>query len=243
VTVKESAIAPTQSSNTSDNQKQKKEPISNGKMLLIIFSFIPPLCYLIGVAYYQGYLEKLGIHYEFFSKSTEEYLVISYTSLVAQGLYISKTIIEHGLVLSIVLLLCFILYLIVDNYKAKLSGLILNKFRFKRRHIDNFAKGYLIFSGPYLVAFAIFYLTLPAYISYRTGMSAALTQIEKFEDCKPKEGWNECYEIKEGGKSLTKGLLIARSDSSIAIYNEQGATIHPLTSNTTILRIYNKRKK
>lgn len=200
------------------------------KMISVAASFATlsvPFLYIFGYAYDQGYLRGYGISNEFFARSVQEYLVLSFYALLGiaitildfaskyQGLFFAA----GAFVFAMGLVIVFVSrHHIDDNLKAFAANC-------KRHLLFDYIfiplmSALVAAVAPYVVILSIAIVLLIPSMAYFKGQSVAKDEIQKARICSygpTLEG--DCVYLMENNKPVAFGTFVARSSSHLALFN------------------------
>lgn len=195
-----------------------------------------PFFYIFGYAYDQGYLRIYGISNEFFARSIQEYLVLSFFACLG----IATSILEfstknQSLFFMLALIVgCFALA-VVFIHKHHLGNRLRKKLEKTKKH---WLFDYIVFpsmfaafalTAPYLVITAISMILVIPGIAYFNGQSVAKKEISSAKPCVyTNAAADECVFLLENGKPIISGRFVARSSTHLALFNNGKTTIYPI---------------
>lgn len=195
-----------------------------------------PFFYIFGYAYDQGYLHAYGISNEFFSRSLQEYLVLSFFACLSIATSALDFFAKKQLLLIVIALIigCITLFF-VFVHKHNLDKPLHSKSASIKGHwlfdyiFFPVVSSILAFTVPLLLVTAISIILLIPAIAYFKGQSMAETEIADAKTCAyssvPTE---ECVFLLENSKSIASGRLVARSQTHIALFNQGKTSIYPV---------------
>lgn len=216
---------------TEDKNTSKSIAISASIATLVV-----PFLYIFGFAYDQGYLRAYGISNEFFARSVQEYLVLSFMAC----LNIFSSLLE---IFAKKPYLFFILALFFGC--IGLAAVFTHKHRLDERlkiRASNTSKHWLFDYIFFPIMSAFFGVTAPFFVitvtciillipgvAYFNGRSIAEKEIETSKPClyasAPAEN---CVSLLENGKPMASGRFIARSSTHLALFNQGKTSIYPV---------------
>ncbi len=244
----------------SEKTNSNVSPLTIGAML----ATIPPVAYLIGYSFYQGYLNEFGVDSDIFPISTQyvyinAYHAVIYVSIRFLSIFIELTKGAISCYSGLIILLTILAMLAVSWYltnkddhpakkiiKRRLSFLV----NCKR---NNFIKSvgiiwmitsFLFFLMYCLLVFVMLWFP-PSYAAYSEGQRIATNRIEMFRkngcNIDRKTNLNKCasfFTKDENGnnKILHEGLLIAINEKQIALFEKDGTFILPLKDDYILQR-------
>jgi hypothetical protein len=221
-----------------EEQKQLTKIFTLIGVPAIIGSTFTAATYLTGMAYHQKYLTYFHVNHGLFQKSSSEYFLFAWRSVVE--------ILPGWLILAgadfrvpvVVFAMCLFGILIKMFSQALDRTERMERIRAKTRNSKAFATfGELIFV-PTIGLAAIYYvpilltlvLILPVEIGGIGAKQAAKADMARFEKgCKPVKGNDDfCIQIRETGKMIAHGFVIETSDKFIAIFEDGKARVLPI---------------
>ncbi|MDN2709920.1 hypothetical protein O0880_10895 [Janthinobacterium sp. SUN118] len=227
-----------------NKKKKRKSNFSKGDFLngAVALAFtttaLYSAIYLVGVAYYQTYMAKLGLSHYFFKKGTEDNLLYSYMAFREFFMMILNVLSNDPLAIFVIASTILFFYLLsLSRLPSSVPGSerarkIIEKMRSK--WLVKFIAKILFFVGAgvsivYYAAFAIFVvLLIPGAVGNSAGEHAARDDIKSLANgCQnaAKKGLY-CHEITEGGKVIGNGYIVDASDEYVAIIeNGKGRVI------------------
>lgn len=201
-----------------------------------IATLVVPFLYIFGFAYDQGYLLAYGISNEFFARSFQEYLVLSFMA----SLNIFSSLLEFfaknpDLLFILALFFGCIGLAAVFTHRHRLDE------RLKKR-ASNTSKHWLfdyiffpVISAVFGVTAPFFFITVTSIIllipgvAYFNGRSIAEKEIETAKPCIYASAPTEnCVSLLENGQPMASGRFIARSSTHLALFNEGKTSIYPV---------------
>lgn len=208
-------------------------------LALSITTLAIPILYLIGYGYYQGYMGAFGVSVDFFPQSVQNYLVAAFFAF-SYAIVATLNIVAEQ----------FWIYLILAAFMAGFGALMVwissdAQQLAIRKHRERIRSNPLslyffvpiglgIFSlvTPYFLVVALSIFVAVPYIAHKIGDDEAKASIEAFRGCPVNERPNNknCVYIYHEEKLVAKGLLIARSDEHIALFEDDKAVILPSTN-------------
>ncbi|KJV27060.1 hypothetical protein VI06_15300 [Aquitalea magnusonii] len=225
----------------------------------LALAILAPTAYLIGIFYYNGFMNQFGLDSNYFPVSTQEIYIFAYQSFGLTLLNISTFIIKTGDALFIqnttktFFTLCFIFLTIYIALHHKAQRFILStlsrikdKLHQSRLHKNTFFKASGIFlllinffaSIIYLLAAAGIFWWLIALISFENGTTSAKESMAPYEKygChySKEKPWSNCTSIIENNKIILQGVLITENKERIAIFNKAGTQVISIHPNYTI---------
>jgi hypothetical protein len=233
------------------------------RIAAVFAGIVTPGAYLIGLSYYQGYMEAFGMDPDCFPLSVQDIYVRSYYA-VGYFLIALKDLCEKGyahiannFILSIVLFFTLILSVYCCFKLRHIAHIFIQCARKKRRNILSFfhwKNNDLLksISIPSVILYCVLLLTTLFMLSpflwlifplsaYHQGENFAQKKINLFlkkgchED--PKKKWNTCFSIlNEKGAIIDEGLIIAINDTKMAIFKKDGSYVLPIKDNTLLKR-------
>ena len=195
-----------------------------------------PFLYIFGYAYDQGYLQGYGISNEFFARSIQEYLVLSFYAL----LRIAFTIVDfatkyQGLFFAIGALV-FIMGLAIvfasrhhigDRFNALAASSKMHRL-FDYIFIP-LMSALLAASAPYVVIMSIAAVLLIPSMAYFKGKDVAKDEIQKARVCSYGPILDgDCVYLVEKKKVVASGSFVARSSTHLALFNNGRTSILPV---------------
>lgn len=218
-------------------------------------AILTPGAYLLGYAYYEGYMNAFGVEIDgfpvsapnvyVFSYQTVGYFLLSIGDTAAKGL---NLLMSPPTVYFVVGALCFfiggIYFLIKAARKGprpllrklleKIKGLVswlhwTNNDLTKSIGIVGLASYTIALIASVSVSIALFWWLLPL-AAYANGRDIASDRIKLFRDkgchANEKSKWDNCFfVVDEKGNKLHEGLLIAVNESVVAIFKKDGSYV------------------
>lgn len=243
-----------ESSDVVSVKEDKKNRLTLGALAALL-ALITPGAYLIGLSYYQGYMDAFGIESGGFPLAAPDIYVFSYQTvgylLLAlgseAGAFLNSLFSPPSVYLvlgSLVLSIGTVYWVIKLVKRGPLPHLSQGFDRVKRLiswlHWKNndFTKsvgivGLLTYSALVAIssigAVAIFWWLLPIGAYYK-GQSIAEQRIHTYRErgCQPdtKTKWDSCFVIQDDkGAIVHEGLLIAINDKEVAIFKQNGGYV------------------
>jgi hypothetical protein len=213
----------------------------------IFVAIFTPYTYLLGLTYYQGYMNAFGVEAESFPLATADIYVNAYIAIgfmILDIVEVAITLFQAPLFYGVLLALVLVTYFIVKtgrylksfnlrkNHKL-ISVKIINFLHYKNNDLTKALAYVFIFTYAVMILvyvlslISIFWWGLPVWASHK-GDSEAKNKIEKYlkNGCfvDSKTNWNSCALIlNTEGVILHEGLLIAKSDRESAIFKKDGS--------------------
>lgn len=195
-----------------------------------------PFFYIFGYAYDQGHLQAYGISNEFFARSPQEYLVLSFFACLAVVIWLLEFFTNNPLPLIIFALIIGGITLVsVFAYKHRIAERLHGKSVSIQKHrlfdyiFFPFISASLAIVAPFMLTAAISMILLVPAIAFFNGKNIAEKEILNTKACTYSNApTEECVFLLENGKPIASGRLVARSPSHIALFNQGKATIYPV---------------
>jgi hypothetical protein len=235
--------------------QHKKTKASFAPYMVIAAGIIPPSAYLLGYAFYEGYLHAFGVATDGFPVSTPNVYVYSYQAvgffLLGISDVVAKTLIKlmsppsvFGIIGILFLVIGGIYWLLKTAQKEPHPGLrrrlerIKDVFSWLHWENNDFTKSvgivgvasYSILSlATALMSVAIFWWYLPLSASAK-GKEVATNSIKLYREngcfVEEKSKWNNCFYVFDGkGNKIHEGLLIAMNADLVAIFKKDGSYV------------------
>jgi hypothetical protein len=195
-----------------------------------------PVLYLIGYGYYQGYLGAFGVSTDFFPQSVQDYLVsafFAFSHAIIKTLNIATEkywifAIVAALMVGLGILMVWIAgderKLAIQRKKTKLESHPLYLY-----FLIPLGLGAFSLVMPYVIIAMLSVVVVVPFAAYWVGNDEGKVAIEAFQECLldqvPKR--HNCVYVYQDDEIQAKGLLIARSNDRIAIYEDGRAIILP----------------
>ena len=232
--------------------KNQRESIDLKKVAALLGILIP-IFYAFGYLYDLGYLSEYGLSSEYFTRSHQDYLFKFYYVILSSisGLFSLGS--EN--VFFILFLIFFGMTLVLffqeeSKTKKKLPNFIKNKIeKIKLNNsIFNFIKSLIIvttnfFLGTfilYALAILVLIFTLPMLKGQKDARTEMLNHVECIEGSPHQQNCTYVYRNKE---KILSGLLIARSDKYIAIWNGKKSIVYPIKDEIIVIEKAKKKNK
>lgn len=238
-----------------DEQSEKKKTGIAAIVVATIAGILTPGAYLLGYAYYEGYMNAFGVETDGFPVSAPNVYVFSYQTvghfLLSIGVVAVKALdklLSPPAVYWALGILCFLIggiYWLIKTVRKdphpQLRKLLKKiKWGISWLHWKNndFTKSVgIVGVASYTVIFllaaagavALFWWLLPL-SAYAKGKEIANERIELFRQkgchADKKSKWDNCFfVVDEKGKQLYEGLLIAMNDNVVAIFKKDGSYV------------------
>lgn len=217
---------------TQDSSTMSLEKASLMASMLLVF--LTPFIYLLAVSFHQGYLSGYGLHYEFYTKSFEEYMVLGFSVILDMTVDMINFFLNKWLLTLPIILLFLLAVKELEKHAEKFNGLkAIHRFRLSRQ-----AEPYLVATIVFVTPIALIYLfalsVLPHYFAFHKGEVRAKEEISNFESCEYKENWHTCYTLLKDGKKVAEGSLIFNSNDAFALFSQSGSVVFPKSEGYTI---------
>ncbi len=195
-----------------------------------------PFMYLFGYAYEQGYLHTYGVSSEFFARSIQEYLVLSFSACLGIAISILDYFTHNQLVFfGAALIVGGFVWVAIFAAKHRFGERLRSKAAPLKEHrwFDyiyfpsmSACLAFLAQAVPILVISII--LLIPT-VAYFKGQNLAEKEIANAKICTttiaPIE---DCVSLLENGKPIASGRLVARSSTHMALFNQGKTSIYPM---------------
>lgn len=195
-----------------------------------------PFLYIFGYAYDQGYLHAYGLSNEFFARSIQGYLVLSFFACLEIAMStLAFSTKNRSLFFILALIFGCIALAVVIIHNHRLDERLISKSETIKKH---WLFEYIAFPcmsavfalvAPYLVITAISILLVIPGIAYFKGQNVAEKEIANAKACTytdtPDE---ECVSLLENGKPTISGRFVARSATHLALFNQGKTSIYPV---------------
>lgn len=209
---------------TQRHSESKPTPFSINALLngTVIITAISWTAYLVGVVYYQTFLDRLGFNPDLFPKQASEYFIFAFyacfSSVVAALSPLLSDMAVAGAIVLFWILITLIAFLSVFFEKHRWVKAVQSKARQKR-----FKQISLIIIFPALGSLVTFYvllifafiLTVPVLLGQSAGEREAKNYLEKISvGCGVS---TSCTELTESGRLIAAGIVVAASEKHVAI--------------------------
>lgn len=245
------------------NQKQIESNLRFFTWLgAILITLILPYLYLLGLAYYQGYMDAFGVSSDIFPLSTADVYVKAFLAI---SLVITENIraltqfltSDWEFILESVLLLSGVLYLIIYFSKVQCIAKYIGLIETSNKETQN-AKGFeslptlvlniadLFFKGVLVLSLSMIVLWSGVRMAVKTGEGIALDSINKYtkNGCQPKDSkskWSDCVKlVNDSELTLQEGLFVAKNPEEIALFRKEGSFVFRLRDDVVIMKLRNK---
>lgn len=198
----------------------------------VIITGVTWTAYLVGVVYHQTFLDHLGISPDLFPKQASEYFIFAFYacfSLVVAALspMLSDVTIAGVIILIWISITALVVVSVVFEKHRWIQG-VQSKAKQRRFRQVSFAivfpiLGSLVtFYVPLLIAFV---LTMPVLLGQSAGAREASNYFKYIDaGCEAKvNNISPCTEITEGGKSIAVGIVVAASETHVAVLEKFGS--------------------
>ncbi|MBR7791637.1 hypothetical protein KDM87_03445 [Undibacterium sp. FT147W] len=195
-----------------------------------------PFLYIFGYAYDQGYLHGYGISNEFFARSIQEYLVLSFYAL----LWIAISVIDFatknqglfwGIGTCVFITGVAIRFVTLHHFDKRLKDFAT---ACKQRRIFDYIflpliTALITTSAPFFLIVLIAAVLLIPTMAYFKGENVAREQILKAKVCSSDSILSgDCVYLVENKKPIAYGIFVARSSTHLALFNNGKTSIFPL---------------
>lgn len=195
-----------------------------------------PFLYIFGYAYDQGYLRGYGISNEFFARSIQEYLVLSFYALLGIAITIVDFTTKHqNLFFSFGIIVFAIGLAVVFSYRLHIEDRLKAFGKNCKQHsLFNYIfiplmSALLAASAPYFVIVSIAVVLLIPSMAYFKGQSVAKEEIQKANICSYGPILDsDCVYLIENNKPVASGIFVARSSTHLALFNNGKTSIFPV---------------
>ena len=226
-----------------------------------LITLILPYMYLLGLAYYQGYMSEFGVSSDMFPISTADVYVNAFV-VISMVFFKCLNKINILIILNMSLIVGHLLI-----WGGVLSGVIYYiKFREKNMFFLNQSLNlknkselpepsknalsvinfiHISFQIILFVISLLLILWVGVNIATKIGESVAFENINKYllNECKfdSKEKWNACIRIENGaGLKPQEGLFIAKNPDEIALFKKKGSYVYRLNYDSIIVKLRNQ---
>lgn len=216
------------------NKKKKNNSIFprgnflNGAVILtftttVLYSAI----YLVGVAYYQTYMAKLGLPHQFFKKGTEDNLLYSYMAF-REFFMMILNVLSKGPLAACIISCAILFFYLLSRRPTSIPGSVRMRGIIEKLRSKWFVKFiakilFYVGAGVSIIYYAVFFifaiLLLPGAVGNSAGRHAARDDMRSLANgCQSaiKSGLY-CHEITDGGKVIANGYIVDASDEYVAI--------------------------
>jgi len=223
-------LPPFRSSHTAPPVRSSHRDLLNGTVILSALTWTS---YLVGVVYQQVWLDSLGINSELYPAAATEYFVFAvyayYSTLAAILSPILKDVTVIGKMILIFSALTAIGVFSVLCQKHRFALALRSKIAANPRFKSFSLVVVIPILGPVMIFYVLlllsFVLTVPIVVGTTAGKREAQSNIEMIAsgcDSATVLG-NYCTVIKDDGKSVALGLVVAASDKYIAVVEKTGS--------------------
>lgn len=231
---------------TTPNTKNKKEQSLEKRALLPTalsnITVMIAILYLIGFSYDQGYVDSYGVSTEFFPRTTQEYLIRSFyvlSYLVNEciskfHLTLNPTIISAALAFIILFMVIALPYpkwiFKIENNTKKFTSSKTGKLV-----LIPFIGACITLSIPTIFVSTLLILITPSLAPFCIGKNLAQKEISDFKKCNINSHIDierTCISVIENDKIITQGILVAKSQTHVAIYDGKSTKIYPMKEQT-----------
>lgn len=205
----------------------------------IFVSILTYTAYLIGMIYYQEYMNSMHFNYQIFPKNSTDYFIYCYNALI--NLFPTWLVAEISGIRIVVVIVSLCVLLGAVN----LGGKLISESKWMIHHQKGIGQNKRIrlaghfFLPPFLALVFLYYtpiflsivLFVPVLIGGQMGRKVAAEDIKKYErgcDVKKNAGIY-CTEVIEAGKKISVGFVIDASDKYIAILDGGRARTIPIS--------------
>jgi hypothetical protein len=234
---------------------EKKKSKNTTYIVAALAAILTPSAYLLGLNFYQGYMNAFGVEPDGFPISAPDVYVFSYHTvgyfLLSIGEVAAATLDKltkspgiywtAGIICIFIGVVYLRLKVIKNEYPIFLQKLI-NIFNFVAQILHSLNNDlvksvgfagvaiYVLLVGTIAILFiTIFWWVFPL-SAYTKGKNVATERINLFleKGCyvDEKTRWNNCYLVLDGkGKVIHEGLLISINDKEIAIFKKDGSYV------------------
>lgn len=195
-----------------------------------------PFLYIFGYAYDQGYLHGYGISNEFFARSIQEYLVLSFYALL--GIAITVVDFEtknQGLFWGVGTLVfiagAVIRFVTLHHFDKRLKDFATTC---KQHRIFDYIflpliTALITTSAPFFLIVLIAAVLLIPSMAYFKGENVARDEILNAKVCSSDSILGgDCVYLVENKKPVASGIFVARSSTHLALFNNGKTSIFPL---------------
>jgi len=232
------------------------------QLLLITLGLITPYAYLIGLFYYQAYMNAYGVSIDNFPLSIADTYVHAYIAVggvindaIQWLIGVTKNICLYTSIIIIVLFVYSLVKLVKNKDQPLLQKIqsridsTINRFHYKNSDLSK---------SIYVVGIPIYYLGIGIYIfcaifvfwwgilivAINQGKEINAPRIAEFkmQGCifDKQTHWNNCVlVINEAGKVIHQGLLVAQNKEQIAIFKKDGSYLIKLKDDHVVRKEFN----
>ena len=242
--------------------KKKKNIEKNLRFLswigAILVTLILPYIYLLGLAYYQGYMNEFGISSDMFPLTAADtyvnaFVLISIIIFKCLNTISALLISNWKFIIGFVLLLgCVAIYFFRRKIKAGNANVCDSK-NMPVKPVDSDSTTISInlidrfFQTIWIVGAFVFILCLlwiGVNIAQVVGKSVALDAVSKYKkdacESDPKAKWNACVKLVNGaGLTMQEGLFVAKNSDEIALFKKEGSFVYRLNDGVIIVKLRN----
>jgi len=190
--------------------------------------------YLIGLTYHETYLDHFNISPSLFPKSSTELFTQAYLALLHIGISWLDFILNYKIWLYLAgLILLLLLEMIILEKLPKLikrsQPAILEKYKTLKKALALLSISALISASLLLVPLAAnIFLLAPAFIGVQGAKISIKSSIETYKTECESATKTFCVRLLNGDKEISRGYVIAASDSRLALILGDHATVVPL---------------
>lgn len=199
-------------------------------------TLLVPFLYIFGYAYDQGYLRGYGISNQFFVRSIQEYLVLSFYALLAIAITLVDFAAKHQILFFAIGGLVFIIGLVIvfasrHQIEDRLKALAISS---KQHRLFDYMfiplmSALLAALAPYVLIMSIAAVLLIPGMAYFKGQSVAKDEIQKATNCSYGPDIDgDCVHLMENNRPVASGIFVARSSTHLALFNYGKTSIFPV---------------
>lgn len=206
-----------------------------------------PILYLVGYFYHIAYLYEFGLSSDFYSLDTQEYLSLFFVvfSLSAISVFSWLQAHVHFIVMAVVvyylLMVGVVFFVRNESHLMEKSGgikaVIKNSWWYQYLVLPIVPTGAIFYMVLYIFVFVLSAALIPFY-GYSQGKELANERLNDFKGCDLTVLSQEqkCTFVLDEGSEILKGLRVAKSDTSIAIWNGEKTIVYPLNDEVIEVR-------
>ena len=224
----------------------------------ILITLILPYMYLLGLAYYQGYMNEYGISSDMFPLTASDAYVNAFV-LISIIIFkclniISGFLISNWILITVIVLVLggIAIYFVIRKVKAGSANVCDSKnipvkpiasdsTTISINLVDRF------FQTIWIVGAFVFILCLlwiGVDMAQAVGKSVALDAVSKYKkdacESDPKAKWNACVKLVNGaGLTMQEGLFVAKNSDEIALFKKEGSFVYRLNDGVIIVKLRN----
>lgn len=198
----------------------------------VVITAITWTAYLVGVVYYQTFLDHLGVSPDLFPKQASDYFVFAFyacfSSVIAALSPIFSDVTVAGLIIAFWILITLLALSSVIVEKHRWVQIMLSKAKQRQFKLVS-----LSIMFPVLGSLLTFYslllvgltMTMPLLLGQSAGAREASNYLKRIADgCASSANISSpCTEITEDGETIAFGIVLAASSTHVAVLEKSGS--------------------